>query len=521
MAENGSAGLSTGDDAGLKHAERRAALVANAPAQKWAGRERRGVEEIESNAAVLASELRYRRLFESARDGILILDATTAIVVDANPFMTVLLGYSREEIIGKALWEFGPFRDTAETKGKFRELHHTDHVRYDNLPLETKTHEIKQVEFVSNMYLAGGKNVVQCNVREITDRVRAEDGARKEHETMAALLVALKERDEEMRVINRMNALLQACTAKEEAYKVISLLAGDLFELRPGAVAIVHAEDGRLETVSRWGGEALMQPNFDMADCWAIRRGQPHEVSGSGDGLPCAHFVTQPEGGSYCLPLTVQGETLGVLTITGKSARADGSLRNHHSLAQSMGEAIKLSLSNLRLRERLKEQATHDSLTGLYNIRYLEEYLPRELHRSARAESALCIAMLDLDHFKRLNDTLGHHAGDGMLRDVGALLTDTLRKSDMAIRYGGEEFLVVLPDSSLKDAMKCVEQICADVKRIVIPEAAGRIGPMTVSVGVAVAGEHGTTAKELIRAADNALYTAKQAGRDRVVVYEG
>jgi diguanylate cyclase (GGDEF)-like protein/PAS domain S-box-containing protein len=521
MAENGAAERSAGHDAGLTQSERRTAGLSSGSSQKWAGRERRGVEEVENSVALAASELRYRRLFEAAKDGIMILDSTTAIVVDANPYMTALLGYSRDEILGKALWEFGPFRDTAATKGKFRELHNTDHVRYDNLPLETKTHEMKQVEFVSNMYIAGGREVVQCNIREITDRVRAEDGVRKEHETMAALLVALKERDEEMRVINRMNDLLQSCTVKEEAYQVISLLAGDLFELRPGAVAIVHADDGRLETVSRWGGETLMQPNFDMTDCWAIRRGQPHEVSGTGDGLPCAHFTSQPEGGSYCLPLTVQGETLGVLTITGKSARADGSLRNHHQLAQSMGEAIKLSLSNLRLRERLKEQATHDSLTGLYNIRYLEEYLPRELHRSARAGSPLCIAMLDLDHFKRLNDTLGHHAGDAMLRDVGALLSDTLRKSDMAIRYGGEEFLIVLPDSSLDDAMKCVDQICAEVKRIAIPEAAGRVGPMTVSVGVAVAGEHGNTAKELIRAADNALYSAKQAGRDRVVVYEG
>lgn len=471
--------------------------------------------------ALKESELRYRRLFETAKDGILIVDGDTGIVTDVNPFLIEFLGYSRDEILGKAFWEFGPFRDTAASKSKFRQLHHVEYLKYDNLPLEAKSGEVKSVEFVTNLYLVDGKRVIQCNIREITDRLRAEDGVRKEHEEMATMVTALKQRDVEMQAINRMNDLLQTCTVKEEAYKVITLMAGDLFDLRPGAVAIVHPEDQHLETVSRWGGEAHMEAIFKMQDCWAIRRGQPHEVSGSGDGLPCTHFSTQPDGGTYCLPLTVQGETLGLLTLTGKSAQADGTERNYHALAQSMGEAVKLSLSNLRLREKLKEQATHDSLTGLFNIRYLDEYLPRELHRSARAESPLCIAMLDLDHFKQLNDTLGHHAGDGMLRDVGALLSETLRQSDMAIRYGGEEFLVVLPDSSLADTMQCVEQIRTGISAIVIPEANGRVGQMTVSVGIAMAGEHGTTARELIRAADNALYSAKQGGRDRVVVYSG
>ena len=493
----------------------------NGLSDRSSGHEARRPSNGDIAPALKESELRYRRLFETAKDGILIVDGDNGIVTDVNPFLIDFLGYSRDEIIGKAFWEFGPFRDTAASKSKFRQLHHVEYLKYDNLPLEAKSGEIKSVEFVTNLYLVGDKRVIQCNIREITDRLRAEDGARREHQEMATMVTALRQRDVEMQAINRMNDLLQTCTVKEEAYKVITLMAGDLFDLRPGAVAIVHPEDQHLETVSRWGGETHMEAIFKMQDCWAIRRGQPHEVSGTGEGLPCAHFSSQPDGGSYCLPLTVQGETLGLLTLTGKSAQADGTERNYHALAQSMGEAVKLSLSNLRLREKLKEQATHDSLTGLYNVRYLDEYLPRELHRAARAESPLCIAMLDLDHFKRLNDTLGHHAGDGMLRDVGTLLSETLRQSDMAIRYGGEEFLVVLPDSSLADAMQCVEQIRAEIKAIAIPEANGRVAQMTVSVGVAMAGEHGTTAKELIRAADNALYSAKQGGRDRVVVYAG
>jgi len=493
----------------------------NGSPERVPAHERRRFEVDQVAPALIESELRYRRLFEAAKDGILIVDGDTGIVTDVNPFLIDFLGYSRDEIIGKAFWEFGPFRDTAASKSKFRQLHHVEYLKYDNLPLQSKAGEVRNVEFVTNLYLVGDRRVIQCNIREITDRLRVEDGVRKEHEEMASVVTALKQRDVEMQAINRMNDLLQTCTVKEEAYKVISLMAGDLFDLRPGAVAIVHPEDQHLETVSRWGGEVHMEAVFKIQDCWAMRRGQPHEVSGTGEGLPCAHFSAQPDGGTYCLPLTVQGETLGLLTLTGKSAQADGTERNYHALAQSMGEAVKLSLSNLRLREKLREQATHDSLTGLFNIRYLDEYLPRELHRALRAQSPLCVVMFDLDHFKRLNDTLGHHAGDGMLRDVGVLLTETLRQSDMAIRYGGEEFLIVLPDSALAAAMQCVDQIRTGINAIVIPEANGRVGQMTVSVGVAMAGEHGATARELIRAADNALYSAKQGGRDRVVVYAG
>ncbi|HEX7545547.1 MAG TPA: sensor domain-containing diguanylate cyclase [Gemmatimonadaceae bacterium] len=485
----------------------------------WTGADRRVADRLDPMVGLKESELRYRRLFESAKDGILILDGETGVVTDVNPFLIDLLGYTRDEIVGKAFWEFGPFRDTAASKSKFRQLHHVEFLKDDNLPLEAKSGEIRSVEFVTNLYTVADQRVIQCNIREITDRVRAQDGARKEHEEMATLLVALQQRDAEMQAINRLNDLLQTCTAKDEAYSVIALLAGELAQLRPGSLAIMHPEDQSLVTVARWGDGDLMESTFNCLDCWAIRGGKPHEVARGGLGLHCKHFVRQPEDGTYCLPLVVQGETLGLVTIVGKAASGDASRANHHQLAEAMGEAIKLSLSNLRLREKLSEQATHDSLTGLYNVRFLDETLPRELYRALRTGSPLCIGMLDLDHFKRLNDTLGHAAGDAMLRAVGKLLRETSRKSDLAVRYGGEEFLIVLPDSPLAGARQRMEEIRALVRLAVIPDELKADRPMTISCGLAMAGQHGSTAQELIRAADSALYAAKAAGRDRVVVH--
>jgi len=128
--------------------------------------------------AILASEIRYRRLFETAQDGILILDAETGQVVDANPFMKELLGYSQEEFLGKKLWEIGPFKGEAASKIAFAKLQHTDRIRYEGLPLETKAGKRVEVEFITNAYLVEQKKLIQCNIRDITERIRVTEEIR-------------------------------------------------------------------------------------------------------------------------------------------------------------------------------------------------------------------------------------------------------------------------------------------------------------------------------------------------------
>jgi protein-histidine pros-kinase len=128
--------------------------------------------------SILASERRYRRLFETAQDGILILDADNGQVVDANPFMKDLLGYSQEEFLGRKLWEIGPFKGSAASKIAFAELQLKDRIRYEGLPLETKDGRRVEVEFISNAYLADKKRLIQCNIRDITERKRTEEEIR-------------------------------------------------------------------------------------------------------------------------------------------------------------------------------------------------------------------------------------------------------------------------------------------------------------------------------------------------------
>jgi len=468
--------------------------------------------------ALQDSELRYRRLFETAQDGILILDADTGQITDVNPYLADMLGYTHTEMLGKALWEIGPFKDVAESQAAFQRLQSQEYIRYENLPLETKREQKRQVEFVSNLYLVDGKRVIQCNVRDITDRKHVSNELRRANDELLTLVAALQRRDQEMQLLSRMIDLLQRCTTEEEAYGVIARMAPELFEGQSGYLASLNASDQSLETVARWGDDAPPDALFSLEDCLAMRRRLPHEVVDPQARPLCRHYGHEPGTTALCVPLTIHGETLGLFCLAGETG-SEERRAGRERLAVTVGEAIELCLSNLRLQAKLREQAIRDPLTGLANRRFLEESLPRELHRASRENSALSIAMLDLDHFKRFNDTFGHDPGDSLLREVGRVLGETLRKSDIACRYGGEEFVLVLPNSSLADIFERIEEIRLAVRDLQIRHGDRLLGAVTVSAGVAEARE-GMTARELLREADEALYAAKHAGRDRAVLYE-
>jgi len=202
-----------------------------------------------------------------------------------------------------------------------------------------------------------------------------------------------------------------------------------------------------------------------------------------------------------------------------------GELKDGHfvdrPLVVAMGEGIKLALSNIGLREELREQAVHDTLTGLYNRRFLEESLARELYIAQRRNTPLCVALLDIDHFKQINDNFGHASGDALLHEVGLILSGNLRMSDIACRYGGDEFVLILPDSSLDDAHHRVQQILKRIHEIRIWHNNRLIDPLIVSAGVAVAHENNFIGSEILQAADEAYYAAKQAKRAPILSNSG
>lgn len=298
---------------------------------------------------IRTSELRYRRLFEAAQDGILILDARTGAITDVNPFLIKMLGYSREEFVEKKLWEVGAFRDIKASQQAFEDLQKNEYIRYEDLPLKAKNGRLVDVEFVSNVYSVDDEKVIQCNIRDISERKQAQD------------------------------ALLKS--------------------------------------------QAL-----------------------------------------------------------------------------------------------LREQSVRDHLTGLFNRRYMEETLERELLRASRKHLSLGIIMLDVDEFKYFNDTKGHAAGDEILRTLGSLLLRQVRGEDIPCRYGGDEFMLILPDASRNVTRERAERICKYAKQFHLQFEGQSLAAVALSLGVAVFPEHGATSTEILRAVDAALYRAKHEGRGRVVV---
>lgn len=186
--------------------------------------------------------------------------------------------------------------------------------------------------------------------------------------------------------------------------------------------------------------------------------------------------------------------------------------------AEAVAGQIGIALANLRLRANLHEQTIRDPLTGLYNRRYLEGALPREIARARRGSRPLAVFMLDIDQFKNFNDSHGHEAGDAVLQALGRTFRDNCRQSDFVCRFGGEEFTLVLPDADEAAAREWAERLMQRVRAMEVNCGTQTLANLTVSMGLALLPTHGEDAETLLQAADLALYDAKHAGRDRLMV---
>ncbi len=340
----------------------------------------------------------------------------------------------------------------------------------------------------------------------------------------------LAERVNELDLLNRMGELLQACMTLEEAYGVTHWLVQRLFPTETGAVFVLSAGRNVLEARTTWLHAAapeasatgapplLLTPPFVPGDCWALRNGQSHVVEDTGSGVLCQHLPSPPPSAYLCTPLVAQGKALGLLHVATEPAGARGLPEAKQRLAEAVAAQLGLGLANVQLREILRSQSIRDPLTGLFNRRYMEETLEREVHRARRNRRPMAVLMIDIDGFKAQNDTFGHDAGDAVLRELSTLLVGNSRAGDIACRFGGEEFALVLPEAALEDGARRAEQIRQAVMRLRVSYGELVIGPVTVSVGVAGFPNHGDDGGAVLRAADRALYRAKHEGRNRVTI---
>jgi diguanylate cyclase (GGDEF)-like protein len=394
---------------------------------------------------------------------------------------------------------------------------------------ELKEHKALLEELVSKR-TEDLRNINKELEYEITERKNVESVLEQANCKLHSMVYEYGLRHQMIFLFNQMTEKLQACNSPEETNPVIKQFAQKLFPATEGSMFRFDSSRNLFEAAVCWGKALSGKMAFNPEDCLAFREGETHITSNCRSdlcGLPLSRAVGRC---SLCIPLSVHGETLGMLHLQQQTSRgstpgkpefdepSEGIDGEVQQLAVTVADHLSLALANIKLRDTLRQQAIHDPLTNLFNRRYMEETLTREIHRAERYGTPLGIIMVDLDHFRRFNNTFGHDAGDLVLKDLGKFLHNNVRKEDVACRYGGEEFTLILPGASLEITQKRAETLRQLVQQLQIYYNNNLLENITLSLGVAIFPVHGSTGEAVLQAADAALYNAKHAGRNRVAV---
>jgi diguanylate cyclase (GGDEF)-like protein len=319
-------------------------------------------------------------------------------------------------------------------------------------------------------------------------------------------------------IMATMTDLLQASITMEEASTIVSTHFKLLFPNRDGALHLTNSSNS-FEPVAIWGEKKSLDVIYNANECWALRRGKSYRFGVRSPNPPCTHLGKDVPQHALCIPLSAQGESLGNLHISTQNNHDTEFINDEEErFIETIADSIALAIANLRLREKLHFESIRDGLTGLFNRRYLDETLPREIHRAERSNRPISVFMFDIDHFKKFNDTFGHDAGDVVLKSLAGLILSDIRDSDIACRYGGEEFTIILPDTPIEVAARRAENLRHEASLMELHHNGQNLGKVTISIGVATYPQHGTTRDTLIKSADEAAYRAKEGGRNQVVV---
>lgn len=458
----------------------------------------------------------------------------------ANPAAAKVMGLAHKEgLIGKTDSDFQPEEIANRIKAEDNRiltagetLHNKQSIMID---LQTGVAHWRQTTKVPLRNNTGQIIGLVGISRDISKQKEIEEALQKANEKLTQGIATLEQTTRETERVSEMVDLLQACPDTEEACVVIAGQMSRFFPNDSGILYLYHASRNILDQAASWGSPLPDPTFFKPDDCWGLRRGRMHIVQGNttsdshiqaGHSLVCAHIVENGTADYLCVPLVAQGEALGLMHLC-HQVETTGEENNFsvewydqvkRQRITTIIDSLSLALANLKLRSTLRQQSIRDPLTGMFNRRYMEETLDREILRAKRSGDMIGLIMLDIDHYKKFNDTYGHQAGDVLLSSLGNFLQTHVRGEDVACRFGGEEFILVMPGAKLEPTQKRAEDIIDQVKNLNVVFQGQALGQITMSAGVAVFPANGATTGNLIQAVDQALYRAKTEGRDRVVV---
>ena len=488
---------------------------------------------------VSLSEARYRLLVETAGEGIVILDRFGRLTF-ANARLAELLGTPVDDLNGKSMLDLAPndekpamIDSIARHRRGLAERRSGRLLRADgsSVPVKLTSSPIVDRHEITGVLCVITDLSEQMAVREQLEQLTTDLEERVQQRTesyrqladrLGQTLELSRHQSRTYGMLQAMGEMFQACTSPLEGARVTGQFAQTLFDADAGSIFMV--EDGVdprhpvYNTLYQWGPPSECDEHVHTEDCWSLRKAKPYPLSEEEEGIRCEHLRLGPMRHSLCLPLHAQGRVVGLINLrgAGRLLPQSNELGDHQlKLAQMFASKTAQFLANLALRQRLEEQSLRDPLTGLFNRRYFNEQLNIEFQRALRAKTPLASLMIDVDHFKRINDRFGHETGDRVLKGIAEVLSQNARAGDIVCRWGGEEFVILMPGSNGQAARRRADEIRNRIKDQVEVVGGTRV---SVSIGVAAYPEHACDPDGLIEVSDRALYAAKGAGRNRVTV---
>ncbi len=470
------------------------------------------VERKKSEDLINASELRYRRLFEAAREGILILDAETGQIVDVNPFLIEMLGYSKEEFLGKKLWEIGPFKDVVASKQSFTELQSKKYMRYENLPLERNDGKLINVEFVSVVYDVDNKEVIQCNIRDITERKIVEEALAQAAERDSAVSILASKLVSSISIADISELILESAERfTRSTYGFVGYI-----DLEMGYMISPAMTRGIWESSQSKDETNIFKKSGGLWG-WVLNNRQSLLTNAPADDPRFAE--TAP--GRIAIHNFLSAPALIGTELVGQVALANSN-RNYNQqdlgFVERLATLYAIAIQHQRTEDKIRKLAYHDPLTGLPNRALFNDRYTIALAGAKRYHKKIGLMVLDIDHFKNINDTLGHGAGDEVLKDFSGKLLRILRKTDTVMRSGGDEFVIMITDVVEPEHIANVAQKVLEATRkpFMFHDHEVRI---TASIGISSYPEDGEDVEMLLKCADIAMYHIKATGRDNYTRY--
>lgn len=320
----------------------------------------------------------------------------------------------------------------------------------------------------------------------------------------------------EVQLLGELNEWLQSSSSLTELFQMVSSFLEHLLPKSSGSIYIYSNSRDVLDAAVCWNGGTTKE-HIRPTDCWGLRRGRTYKYGTSDINFTCDHAEPHDDAPYFCFPILAHGETVGLMHLKSNCENDHSEFFESRNLAQMCAEQISLAIANVRLRDELQDQSIRDPLTGLFNRRHVSSLIKKAASQSAKTGTPFSLISIDVDHFKKFNDTYGHDAGDIVLRAVGEAFNDAVDGDEVASRYGGEEFLIFLPGSDAAKGFERAEKLRRTINGLSIRYGEKTLPKIGISAGVASAPEQGVDTQQLIKIADDALYAAKAKGRNCVV----